>query len=420
MATQYKTRCPHCAAQFKITDEHLKQARGAVRCGSCLQVFQATDYLVDPPEQVASTENRWAGALDSNSSTSPDKQTSRKDSPFSDGELDLDPDLDAQDDDEQHDDSGLNIEGMELSDSFMNLGEDGENGLGEDFADMQGAGRASHNEGADEAWAEALLQELEDEPEPARPEDDKPAKAVFAPLDEPGAKRPAAPTPKKDKPAPKPKAQKPAQDDDDSLFGGLDLFGDDLTEEPVTISASAPLREREAHFQRHRDWSGLAKWGGLSVLALVVLIAQYGYFNFDQLARSPQWRPAYQQVCEVLGCRLPNRSDISKLRGANLVVRSHPQFDNSLVVDAILFNEARYPQPFPDLELTFSALDGKAIAGRRFKPAEYLHGDLAGMETMPIHTPLHVSLEIVDPGDKAVNYNLRLLASPESAGIPDA
>ena len=45
MATQYKTRCPHCAAQFKITDEHLKQARGAVRCGSCLQIFQANDYL---------------------------------------------------------------------------------------------------------------------------------------------------------------------------------------------------------------------------------------------------------------------------------------------------------------------------------------------------------------------------------------
>ena len=55
MATQYKTRCPHCAAQFKITDEHLKQARGAVRCGSCLQIFQANDYLVDPPAPVSYT-----------------------------------------------------------------------------------------------------------------------------------------------------------------------------------------------------------------------------------------------------------------------------------------------------------------------------------------------------------------------------
>ena len=46
MAGQYKTRCPHCGAQFKISDEHLGQARGAVRCGSCLQIFQATDHFV--------------------------------------------------------------------------------------------------------------------------------------------------------------------------------------------------------------------------------------------------------------------------------------------------------------------------------------------------------------------------------------
>ncbi|ERP91925.1 hypothetical protein Q670_11485 [Alcanivorax sp. P2S70] len=414
MSTQYKTRCPHCAAQFKITDEHLKQARGAVRCGSCLQVFQATDYLVNPPEQPADQKDRWAGALDGNPQQDPP-------SAFSSGSLDLDPEFEDQDDHEGHADSGLSIEGMELSDSFMNLGEDGEEGLGEDFADMHGAGRASHNEGADEAWAEALLQELEDEPDPVRPEDNTPGKAVFAPLDDPGSKRPApSASPTKEKTPPKPKAAQASSRDDDSLFGGLDLFGDELPETPVTIKTAAPLREREAHFRRQRDWSGLAKWGALSALAMVLLASQYSYFNFDQLARTPQWRPAYQQLCSVLGCQLPNRSDLSKMRGANLVVRSHPQFSNSLVVDAILFNEARYPQPFPDLELTFSSLNGKAIAGRRFKPDEYLHGDLAGMDTMPTHTPLHVSLEIVDPGDQAVNYNLRLLASPESAGRPDA
>ena len=78
--------------------------------------------------------------------------------------------------------------------------------------------------------------------------------------------------------------------------------------------------------------------GGLSVLALVVLIAQYGYFNFDQLARSLMAAslPARAKRCRDAAA---NRSDISKLRGANLVVRSHPQFDNSLVVDAILFNK---------------------------------------------------------------------------------
>lgn len=393
MAAQYKTRCPHCAAQFKITEEHLKQARGAVRCGSCLQIFQASDYLIDaPPAKQDAADDRWAGALESNAGNA--SEDSRQ----------------TFDDDDDGVTSSLSIEGMELSDSFINLDEDAaDSGLGEDFSDMQGAGRASHNDNADEAWAEALLKELENE-------DDPPAKqtasqpASFTPRDSQAnpPKTAAQPSQTKKKPAPKP----PQDDEDDSLFGGLDLFGDDLTEEPVPLSQ--PVRERDTPFRQQHDWTGMLKWGGLSALALVVLVAQYAYFNFDDLARSPQWRPLYQQACGVLGCRLPNRTDISKLRGANLVVRSHPDYTNALIVDAILFNEARYPQPFPELELSFSALNGNPVASRRFSPAEYLRGDLTNMEAMPVNTPLHISLEIVDPGEQAVNYNLRLLPAVDA------
>lgn len=393
MAAQYKTRCPHCAAQFKITEEHLKQARGAVRCGSCLQIFQASDYLIDsPPAKQDAADDRWAGALESNAGNA--SEDSRQ----------------TFDDDDDGATSSLSIEGMELSDSFINLDEDAaDSGLGEDFSDMQGAGRASHNDNADEAWAEALLKELENE-------DDPPAKqtasqpASFAPRDSQASppKAAAQPPQAKKKPAPKP----PQDDEDDSLFGGLDLFGDDLTEEPVPLSQ--PVRERDTPFRQQHDWTGMLKWGGLSALALVVLVAQYAYFNFDDLARTPQWRPLYQQACGVLGCRLPNRTDISKLRGANLVVRSHPDYTNALIVDAILFNEARYPQPFPELELSFSALNGDPVASRRFSPAEYLRGDLTNMEAMPVNTPLHISLEIVDPGEQAVNYNLRLLPAVDA------
>ncbi len=396
MATQYKTRCPHCAAQFKITDEHLKQARGAVRCGSCLQIFQATDHLVDPPATGQSAPaDRWAGALDNNANTP--APPSKEINPL----FEETPDKESD---------GLSMEGMELSDSFMNLEEgSNEDSLGEDFSDMAGAGRSTHNEGADESWAEALLEELEDDDEPAPASPSTPGPATFAPRDEQATSKPA-----KTKPQPQPAKPARRQQQDDSLFGGLDLFGDDLNDEPVTI-ASKPVRERDLPFQRQRDWQSLFKWTALAALAIVVLIAQYAYFNFDHLARTPQWRPAYAQACEALGCRLPSRTDISKLRGANLVVRSHPEYNNALIVDAILFNEARYPQPFPDLELRFSALDGKPLASRRFQPREYLQGDLSNLESMPLNTPLHISLEIVDPGDNAVNYNLRLLPSQNTS-----
>ena len=167
MAAQYKTRCPHCAAQFKITEEHLKQARGAVRCGSCLQIFQASDYLIDPPPaQEEPAGDRWAGALESDAGNA--SEDSRQ----------------TFDDDDDGATSSLSIEGMELSDSFINLDEDAaDSGLGEDFSDMQGAGRASHNDNADEAWAEALLKELENE-------DDPPAKQTASQPASPARRKP--------------------------------------------------------------------------------------------------------------------------------------------------------------------------------------------------------------------------------------
>src|SRR5690606_34811920 len=130
------------------------------------------------------------------------------------------------------------------------------------------------------------------------------------------------------------------------------------------------------------------KWGGLSLAALLVLTGQYLVFNFDSLARTPAWRPLYAGACDLLGCALPNPSDVSKLRGTNLIVRTHPQVPDALVVDAILFNHADYQQPFPVIELSFSSLRGQPVASRRFLPAEYLRGDLTGMTAMPRDVPI--------------------------------
>lgn len=45
--TQY-TRCPQCETAFKVTEKMLSMAHGKVRCGACLEVFMATDHLLQP------------------------------------------------------------------------------------------------------------------------------------------------------------------------------------------------------------------------------------------------------------------------------------------------------------------------------------------------------------------------------------
>lgn len=375
MAGPYKTRCPHCGAQFKISDEHLGQAGGAVRCGSCLRIFQATDHLIGDAPPVGDADH-WDAPRQEEQPPRLGSSSDRQDG------LELS-------------DAFIDLDGGQRHDHFADL-----EALGDDNGDHRAAGKA----GADESWAEALLRDLED--------DDAPPAGATAPAAKPATK------PTTTTPTTAPLYRNTAARDDDD---GADHHHQD----PFDFLNRNAARRRGG--QEYPDYVApppagpavMLKWGILSLLALLVLGGQYAAFHFQDLARQPQWRPYYAQACELLGCVLPTASDPSKLRGANLVVRSHPRFRDALMVDALLFNEADWPQPFPALELTFTDLRGQVVATRRFQPAEYLRGELADGAAMPTGTPVHIGLEIADPGPAAVNYDLRLLPAGVAPAAPD-
>lgn len=176
----------------------------------------------------------------------------------------------------------------------------------------------------------------------------------------------------------------------------------ELEDEPLQLDWEA----------RRRPWGRWLGWGALNLLALLALAGQYALYNLDELARQDQYRPWLERLCPVIGCELPSRVDIEQIRSSNLVVRSHPDFTGALVVDAIIYNRAPFTQPFPLLEIRFTDITGQVLASRTFKPGEYLSGELAGQRQMPSQTPIHIALDILDPGTRAVSYSLAF-HSPE-------
>lgn len=45
------TLCPHCMTRFRVAEEQLESHEGRVRCGHCLQAFDArTDFIADEPD----------------------------------------------------------------------------------------------------------------------------------------------------------------------------------------------------------------------------------------------------------------------------------------------------------------------------------------------------------------------------------
>lgn len=421
MSESHVTQCPNCRTSFRVSQAQLAAAHGAVRCGACLHVFNAAEQLFGP--RAAAPAPAAAKTVSAPATAQPDTRTRPPATKPADDTLWI------------HDD--LDLDSLNLDEELARL-EEQEQQLSQQFLALEQAPRYAENFGSrttdepddvhDEAWAEALLRD-----EPVKRERDS---FELQPTEQ----EPAAPA----TPEPKPAAaivaarQQPIADDldeaDEPRLGNLDDEPDeperqdeDLRterDEPKVARNEPGLRE-ERLFElddeplqldwrqpQGTSWGRLFGWGLLNLLAAGGLLAQYAAYNFDELARQDRYRPWFEQLCPNIGCTLPSKVDISQIRSSNLVVRSHPEFSGALIVDAILYNRASFAQPFPLLEMRFADLGGQLVASRRFKPSEYLAGELAGQSEMPPQTPIHISLDILDPGTRAVNYSLSF-HSPE-------
>lgn len=58
MTDSFVTQCPHCQTSFRVTHHQLGVARGVVRCGHCLQVFNAAKQLLEQ-NRAATTSAPW-------------------------------------------------------------------------------------------------------------------------------------------------------------------------------------------------------------------------------------------------------------------------------------------------------------------------------------------------------------------------
>ena len=413
MSDSFVTQCPHCQARFRVNHAQLSVARGVVRCGSCLQVFNAVRQLL---EQRASTTTAEP-ELPSSVEQAPEAPRAISQKQWTAEELDLDNlDLDQE---------LAKLERREIQHTQPLGAERRQPGTDRRQKDEPLSASRDTVKAEEEKWAASLFSEPPEERLPAAENDAEPTNA-------PATRQRTEPSMSfhtddlDDEP---PLRSTPDEDDIDPPFTPLTH----AAEEPEPEERPAPRRKRprastSVHDEvlqdleddplhlyaqkRPQGWGRRLIWILLVLIAAAGLAGQYIAYQFDDLARQDAYRPWFQQLCPTLGCTVPSRVDIAHIKSSNLVVRSHPEFAGALVVDAIIYNRATFSQPFPLLELRFADLNGSLIASRRFKPAEYLSGELAGVSEMPSQTPIHISLDILDPGNKAVNYSLSF-HSPE-------
>ncbi len=408
-----QTQCPKCETRFRVTDDQLGIAKGKVRCGNCLSVFNAIEHQVIPKSSPA------AAPVQKSFNSAGAAELPDEDFVFADN-----PEEDASE--ERYAGTKLTFSDDELSDSFRSM--DGQDG--DDFREPV---EDDLTKDADESWAEAILQETAkpsttsplpssnppaSEPEPSW-ETTEPS---FEPEHEPEEPFGAAEASSEALTAPvepdtptdsgKPRSEPEPEDDFYESFGndaGLDFPDqDDRVDEP--LSATLPYDDlRREPVSVGND--GSSKWRTLTwtlvVLALLgVLVAQVTWFQFDRLSAIPELRPFYEQGCKLAGCELKPLINVDAIQSRKLVVRTDPENRSQLVVNAVIINRADFEQPFPAIALTFSNLNGDVVAQSIFTPDEFLAGDAKELSAMPKDTPVRIAINIRDPGKDAVNYNL--------------
>ncbi len=373
------TQCPNCHTYFRIGPEHLKAAGGKVRCGQCDTVFNALDTLTDELPETLQAE--------------PEAETTFDDQTVPPPEPEVDETEATQDETTE--------EPADEAELITSTLDEPEGDLEEIFAEDEA-------EIAKEFGLESVDEAAETAPE-APPQEGEPGEAAGETVAEPD--------------------EKPAADDDDFEDWGdldeplptearsdaaeshLDESGlttleetDSRLDEPSSEFADSTLSTLEDDEDAPRDKRSTALWGGLIALLGLILLGQVAYLKRDVLAQVPSLRPAVAQLCALTGCELPPLRDLAAIQIESRDVRSHPERPNALVVNATFVNTADFPQPFPVMRLRFTDIQGRVVAERQFQPHEYLGRDIDIERGMPPGVPIHITLEIADPGQEAVNF----------------
>jgi predicted Zn finger-like uncharacterized protein len=130
----------------------------------------------------------------------------------------------------------------------------------------------------------------------------------------------------------------------------------------------------------------------------------------QQFKDHPRWHVAYQLACQlgktIIKCETAENEIIYQTQSLRII--SHPEQENALLLETVIINMSKVPQPSPSIYLQFSNIKEEALDNFHFTADEYLHGELKGSQYLPPATPIHIVLKIDDPGPAAVNYSVEL------------
>jgi len=374
MPTQRLTQCPHCKASFKVSEEQLSAANGRVRCGSCMNIFDAIAYSISEVKDAQPSDQPTPIQPHSSESPLVDLEDSILGKTSKDETLFQD---DPNEDKKESGYAGSSTITDDLSTSFLELDESSDDENNSPYITSVQEVDLIETNTEDESWTDEILEGVDTD----NVDKIEPHISNISSNEKSSLEVNASP-----------------QSNDSSIHS---------TENKEDNYDSLNFYYQQDKKSLGRHWLVSSVFLILIITLTVTLLAQASWLHYEKLSQYPQTAALYKKACALLKCQLPILSDIQKIKSHNLIVRSHPTTPKALIIDAIIINDATFGQGFPNIALYFSDINNRTIAQRLIRPEEYLSAEILQWPNMPSEQPIHISLEIIDPGKEAVNYALK-------------
>jgi hypothetical protein len=150
-------------------------------------------------------------------------------------------------------------------------------------------------------------------------------------------------------------------------------------------------------------------WGFATALLVLLLLANTAWTFREPLVENPRIGTWLKQTGAFQVEQDGLLEDPFQLQLVSRDIHSHPTRSGILVLSITFVNLAQRNQVFPVLEI--SLLDGanQPVARRRLQPSDYLRPDANIVAGLAPDVYLPVLLELGDPGNQAVGFEIRFL-----------
>ncbi len=371
------TQCPQCQTIYQLGAAELSAARGYVECGECGYQFSALDRIADDPTfDEKSPLDAAPESPDESDLASTEAPEEPKSAPL----------ISLVDEDPIVEPTAPELVDDQASDLAQDLLHDGQ-----EQPELNASWQA--------------------DPDPdTEPQHDLDTTVELALLDEPSGAtegsltQPSATLPPDEHEIlftePDIAAEEALQSDEDQLDRELDA------ESQIDLDEVPPILQEELLALNGANKTPTRWYWSLFAAVLLIGLAIQGAWFYRQalLSQFPQAREPLNTLCDKIGCELQGVEPEEPIQLVSRDVRTHPRYQNALLVNASLVNSGAETTDFPTVQLGLFDNTGTAIGIRQFSPSEYLDKSIDIAAGIPPGRSVHVVMELANAGDRASSF----------------